>query len=133
VEPFESSVLNGFPGASHFIYGIGAGVIPPNVKPIYEGAIRIKSEEAVAMARRLALEEGLLAGVSGGANVLAALELAKRAENAGKLIVTSLADFGERYLSSVLYKDLREECEKVETTTVEEDRKLLSERLGLQL
>lgn len=75
VEPYESSVINGFPSGMHQIYGIGAGVIPGNVEPIYERALRVKSEEAVEMAKRLAREEGLLGGVSGGANVCAAVQV----------------------------------------------------------
>ncbi|KAF1591989.1 UNVERIFIED_CONTAM: Bifunctional L-3-cyanoalanine synthase/cysteine synthase, partial [Eudyptes robustus] len=83
----------------------------------YEEALRIPSPEAVSMAKRMAKEEGILCGISGGANVCAAIQLAKRPEFAGKLIVTSLASFGERYLSTILYKDVKEECEKLGETT----------------
>jgi cysteine synthase A len=106
---------------------------PDNIKPIYESALRVKSEEAVQMAKRLAREEGFLCGVSGGANVCAALQLAKMEENRGKLIVTSLPDFGERYLSSLLYKDIKDECEQAQITTFEEDRVNLIKKLGLKL
>lgn len=75
VEPFESSVINGFPSGPHSIYGMGAGVITDNTEPIYEKAFRVKSGEAVEMAKRLAREEGLLSGISGGANVCAAVEV----------------------------------------------------------
>lgn len=74
VEPFESSVMNGYPAGPHYIYGTGPGVITDNTEPIYERALRVKGEEAVEMAKRLAREEGLLGGISGGANVCAALE-----------------------------------------------------------
>ncbi|KAI6190973.1 Cystathionine beta-synthase [Aphelenchoides bicaudatus] len=127
VEPYESSLdLIQF-------YGIGAGVILENIKPIYEGALRVKTEEAVEMAKRIAREEGLLAGVSGGANVHAAIQLAKMEENRGKLIVTNLPDFGERYLSTLLYADIKNECEKMEVTTISEDRINLSKILGIEL
>lgn len=77
---------------------MGAGFVPDLLDKIYEEALRVKSTDAVEMAKRLAKEEGILSGISGGANVCAAIELAKRPENKGKLIVTSLASFGERYL-----------------------------------
>ncbi|KAF1575240.1 UNVERIFIED_CONTAM: Bifunctional L-3-cyanoalanine synthase/cysteine synthase, partial [Eudyptes robustus] len=83
----------------------------------YEEALRVKSADAVEMAKRLATEEGILCGISSGANVLAAIELAKRPENAGKLIVTCLASFGERYLSTLLYKTVKDECEAIKITS----------------
>ncbi|KAI6193926.1 Cysteine synthase [Aphelenchoides besseyi] len=127
-EPFESSVISGKSKPSpHHIYGIGAGIIPANLKPIYEEVFRIHSSDAIEMAKRIAREEGILCAISGGANVLAALELAKRPENKGKLIVTSLADAGERYLSTILYKDVFEEVKKMGITTLEQD----IEALGL--
>ncbi|KAI6196514.1 Cysteine synthase [Aphelenchoides besseyi] len=125
-EPFESSVISGKSKPSpHHIYGIGAGMIPKNLKPIYDEVFRIHSTDAIEMAKRIAREEGILCAISGGANVLAALELAKRPENKGKLIVTSLADGGERYLSTILYKDIFEEVKKMEVTTLEQDIKAL--------
>ncbi|KAI1714299.1 pyridoxal-phosphate dependent enzyme domain-containing protein [Ditylenchus destructor] len=132
VEPFESSVINGCEKGSHLIQGIGPGIIPENLNlTLVEEALRVHSDDAVEMAKRLAREEGLLVGISSGANVCAAIEIAKRPENAGKLIITSLASFGERYLSSCLYKDIQEECEKMTHTTVDEDKKYLQEKLGL--
>ncbi|KAI1700004.1 pyridoxal-phosphate dependent enzyme domain-containing protein [Ditylenchus destructor] len=99
VEPYESSVINGCEKGSHTIQGIGPGIIPENLDlTLVEEALRVHSDDAVEMAKRLAREEGLLVGISSGANVCAAIEIAKRPENAGKLIVTSLASFGERYL-----------------------------------
>jgi tryptophan synthase beta subunit len=104
------------------------------LQPGYEREIlRIKSTEAVAMAKRLAIEEGILSGISGGANVLAAIELAKRPENKNKLIVTSIASFGERYLSTVLYKDIKEEAEKLGQTTLEQDLKHLHEKWNIHI
>ncbi|KAF1596302.1 UNVERIFIED_CONTAM: Bifunctional L-3-cyanoalanine synthase/cysteine synthase, mitochondrial, partial [Eudyptes robustus] len=86
----------------------------------YDGVVRVKEKEAFEMARRLAKEEGILCGISSGANVVAALELAKKEENKGKLIVTCLPSFGERYLSTDLYKNIKEECERMPNTTFEE-------------
>ncbi|CAD5209254.1 unnamed protein product [Bursaphelenchus okinawaensis] len=121
VEPFESSVISGEPAGCHFIQGIGAGAVPPNLKPGYDGVIRVKSDDAFEMAKRLAKEEGILCGISSGANVVAAIDLAKRPENKGKLIVTCLPSFGERYLSTKLYSDIKDECEKLPETTFEQD------------
>uniref|UniRef100_A0A915CL60 Cysteine synthase n=1 Tax=Ditylenchus dipsaci TaxID=166011 RepID=A0A915CL60_9BILA len=132
VEPFESSVLNGHPAGNHKIAGIGVGLVVPFLRDgNYEEALRVKSEDALQMAKRLAEEEGILAGISSGANVCAAVELAKRPENAGKLIVTSLASFGERYLSSDLYADIKAVCEKMTFTSFDEDRAYLKKKLNL--
>jgi len=122
-EPFESSVINGKECSPLIkIPGMGAGFIPSILDlSLLKETLRIHSSDALAMAKRLAREEGLLVGVSSGANVCAAIELAKRPENAGKLIVTSLADFGERYLSSELYSDIKEECERMKLSTLAED------------
>uniref|UniRef100_A0A914E4N3 Cysteine synthase n=1 Tax=Acrobeloides nanus TaxID=290746 RepID=A0A914E4N3_9BILA len=129
VEPYESSVLNGLPAASHMIAGIGTGTIPEILdRSLFNEAIRIKGEDAIAMAKRLALEEGLLVGISSGANVCAAIELAKRPENVGKLIVTLAPSYGERYLSTALYKDIKLECEKMTKTTLEEDVEYLQNK-----
>uniref|UniRef100_A0A0N5C503 Cysteine synthase n=1 Tax=Strongyloides papillosus TaxID=174720 RepID=A0A0N5C503_STREA len=126
VEPFESSVISGQPKGQHQIQGIGIGLIPDNLDVnLLDGAVRIKSDDAISMARRMAKEEGILCGISSGANVCAALELAKRPENKGKLIVTTLASFGERYLSTVLFNDVREEAQKMIFNSIDEDIKYL--------
>ncbi|CAD5211791.1 unnamed protein product [Bursaphelenchus okinawaensis] len=133
VEPFEASVINGFEHKPHTIPGMGAGFVPDLLDKIYTEALRVPSPEAVTMAKRMAKEEGILCGISGGANVCAAIQLAKRPEFAGKLIVTSLASFGERYLSTILYKDIKQECEQLTETTLDQDRKYLNEKWGLQI
>lgn len=108
VEPAESPVISGGQPGQHKIQGIGAGFIPTNLHvDAITQTIPVKSDDAVAMARRLAREEGLLVGISAGAAAYAALELAKRAENEGKTIVVLLPDTGERYLSSVLFADIQ--------------------------
>ena len=107
VEPEASPVLSGGEKGPHPIQGIGAGFVPAILNTgIYDEVIPVASDDAFAIARRLATEEGLLAGISSGAAVSAALALARRPENAGKLIVVILPSFGERYLSTALYAHL---------------------------
>ncbi|MDQ1565053.1 MAG: cysteine synthase [Actinomycetota bacterium] len=107
VEPEESAILNGGAPGPHKIAGIGANFVPEILdRDIYDEIMDINIGQSVAMARRLAVEEGILAGISSGATVEAAVQLAKRPENAGKTIVVIIASYGERYLSTVLYEDL---------------------------
>jgi cysteine synthase A len=107
VEPANSPVLSGGEKGAHAIQGLGAGFVPSILNTsVYGSVITVTNEDALATARALAEKEGILAGISSGAAAWAALELAKKPENAGKLIVTVLPDFGERYLSTALYADL---------------------------
>lgn len=107
VEPKNSPVISGGEPGAHKIQGIGAGFIPNNLKTdLIDEVILVDGDEAGAMSRRMAKEEGILCGISAGANVHAALELAKRPENEGKLIVTVICDTGERYLSTWLFDDV---------------------------
>jgi cysteine synthase A len=107
VEPADSPVLSGGPKGPHPIQGIGAGFVPQILNTsIYDEIIQVKNEDAMQIARRMASEEGLLVGISSGAATWAALQVASRAENAGKLVVVIIPSFGERYLSTALFAHL---------------------------
>ena len=107
VEPDDSPVLSGGEKGKHQIQGIGAGFVPAVLNTsIYDEIIRVTNEDAMQTARRMASEEGLLVGISSGAATWAALQVASRPENAGKLIVVIIPSFGERYLSTPLYQHL---------------------------
>ena len=107
VEPDASAVLSGEARGAHPIQGIGAGFVPAVLdREMMDEIVRVKNADAFETARRLAREEGVLAGISSGAAVWAALQVGARAENAGKLMVVIIPSFGERYLSTDLYKDL---------------------------
>ena len=113
VEPDASPVLSGGAKGPHPIQGIGAGFVPDILNTqIYDEILRVKNEDAFQTARRMAREEGLLVGISSGAATWAALQVAGRPENAGKLIVVVIPSFGERYLSTPLFADLVEETAK---------------------
>ena len=107
VEPDASPVLSGGPKGPHPIQGIGAGFVPVILNTrIYDEVFRVTNDQALTTARRLATDDGLLVGISSGAAVWAALEISRRPENQGKLIVVIIPSFGERYLSTVLYQHL---------------------------
>lgn len=107
VEPIDSPILSGGQAGPHKIQGLGANFVPEVLdREVYDEVIDVALPDALAKARALGTDEGILAGISGGAAVWAATEVAKRPENAGKRIVVIVPDFGERYFSTVLYEDL---------------------------